>query len=100
MALRNGLRCVDWLLAEKASANRARRGSIKDWELHLVHGGPTSYREAEQSNVAGEQQAALSSSGVHFHVHGIPERAPFETLPPPRTLPAASAAPVPPAAPR
>lgn len=38
-----------------------------------------------------------AGSGVHFHVHGIPEREPFESLPPPHALPAASAAPVPPA---
>ena len=34
----------------------------------------------------------IDIGGTHVHIHGIPERQPFNTLPPPRALPTPSAA--------
>jgi hypothetical protein len=40
----------------------------------------------------GANVGANDLGGVHFHVHGVPERQPLSTLPPTLTLPAPSAA--------
>jgi hypothetical protein len=81
-ALREGLQCSPWLEAEYAAAGRARRGSIRDWELYLLAGGPTSWRDAVTGDAGGD--AAQTVNGVIVNLHGIPTTAADRsTLPPP-----------------
>lgn len=78
-AMRQALRASPWLRAELASAGRASRGSIRDWELYLEHGGKTSW--APEGTLHGRGDDA-PTNGVTINVHGIPDRKPFDTLPP------------------
>jgi hypothetical protein len=47
---------------------------------------------ANGANGGGANVGANDLGGVHFHVHGVPERQPLSSLPPTLTLPAPSAA--------
>lgn len=78
-AMRESLKRSPWLRAELASAGRASRGSIRDWELYLEHGGKTSWAPEGTFNGRGEDATGPS---VAIHVHGIPDRKSFDTLPP------------------
>lgn len=88
-AMREALTRSPWLRAELASAGRAARGSVRDWELYLEHGGITSWAPQGASNSRGDDP---NGPTVAIHVHGIPERQAFDTLPPPAQLPATASA--------
>jgi hypothetical protein len=98
-ALKRGLQQTPWLRAEIAAAARATRGSIRDWELYLEHGGPTSWRGAletrpELADGEGGVPGSPAGGGItqQVIVVGIPERQGMEALPPQLTLPARAAA--------
>jgi len=82
-----------WLEAEHASATRAKRGSLLDWRLYVESGGPTSWNPTGAPAGIGPDCMHDAGGGVHVHVHGIPERQPMSTLPPPLTLPASPSTP-------
>lgn len=44
------------------------------------------------AGVGVDGTGAPAGIAAHIHIHGIPERQPFESLPPPRALPTPSAA--------
>jgi hypothetical protein len=105
VAIRRGLRSSPWLRAELAAAARATRGSVRDWELYLEHGGPTSWRgpidmrpeagEFPMMGAAGSVPAIGQQNNFlvqRVELVSIPERASVDTLPPAMTLPARPAA--------
>lgn len=79
------------LYQQAIAGNLAAYDRIRDVEREIA--GLASGTAGGGANVG-----ANDLGGVHFHVHGVPERQPLSNLPPTLTLPAPSAAaPVPPA---
>lgn len=87
VAIKRGLQQTPWLLAELAAAARARRGSIRDWELYLQNGGPTSWRSPLETRpdadpLDGSTPSIGTQNNTVVQMVGIPVRDAFDTLPP------------------
>lgn len=87
-----------WAKGEASVARRVAKGDAQSFWNYVDRGGPVSWAPA---GIGGADGSGLPSPfggtsspnmpHVSIHVHGIPERDPLSSAPPPLTLPAAPA---------
>lgn len=87
-----------WAKGEASVARRVAKGDAQSFWNYVDRGGPVSWAPA---GIGGPDGGGMPSQfggsaspnmpHVSIHVHGIPERDPLSSAPPPLTLPAAPA---------
>jgi hypothetical protein len=80
--------------ARTALYQSAINGNLAAWDrIREVERDIEGLTRAAESGGAAPSAAAMATSGVHVHIHGIPEREPFSSLPPRAAVPAPLPAP-------